>query len=184
MKRTPLVRAAAPLGAVLAMSAIAGVIVIAAALAFLPSWYDPGTSRLAHSLGALRRPVTVGVWVLLAWTLLVVAFELVKARGRVALLYGVERGDDVWVGTWLGSWGLGRRRLACAADVVLGIGREPSVNPNGISYHAILVRSDGRSFTARSLAPPTQESVAHASRWLAEHGRSVTLLSSPPTSAG
>lgn len=179
MKRTPLVRAAAPLGAVLTMSALAGLIITVAALAFLQGWHDPDASRLSHSLGGLYRPVAIGAWTLLGWALLVVAFELLKAHGTVALLYGLQRDDDVLIGSWLGSWGLGRRRLECETDVALIFREEPSLNPKGLVHHTVLVRAGGRSFTARSVAPPTQESIAEATRWLAGHDLSVTTEGPP-----
>lgn len=148
------------------------------ALGLLPGWFDPDISRQTRALGELNRPVTVGAWVLIAGAVLLLVFELFKAHGRVAMLYAVEQGDRVWVGTWLGSWGVSRRRIACQGRVLITLREEPSVNPNGLRHYAVQASSGGRSLRARAFAAPTPESIEQARRWMTEHGRTLTTQKS------
>lgn len=143
----------------------------------------PDISRQARALGELNRPVRVGVWVLIAGAVILLVFELFKAYGRVAMLYAVEQGEHVWLGTWLGSWGVSRRRIACRGRVLITLREEPSMNPNGLRHYAVQARSGGRSLRARAFAAPTPESIAQARLWMTEHGRILTTQGSAQTPA-
>lgn len=171
--RVPGLRAGSPVPAVSLLLSVGIVVVAIVALALIPGWTEPERNWRSAALGPLNKPLLVIAWLVLAAAAATFAASLMKAHGRLATIYVVERPDGVALASWLGAMGLGGKRLRCLDRATISLVEEPSTNPNGLTHFRITVASGDCSFRVRSFAPPTPESLSRMREHL--RSRDVTL---------
>lgn len=173
--RVPGLRAGNPVPAVSFVLGLGVVVVAIVALALIPGWYEPERNWRTAALGPLNRPFLVIAWLALAAAAATLVVSLMKAHGRLASVYVVERADGIVLTSWLGALGLGGKRLLFSQKVIVSLAEEPSTNPNGLIHFRLTVASGGRSFRIRSFAPPTPESISRMREHLRSHDMALTF---------